>query len=135
MKTEYFKVGQTAYCAIYGEMEVIEIKNNEAWDIICKQKNGNYQSSYTFDGRHHRNSEIVLSQTPINPIVNKPLFQRCPAYFKTVHGNWIYSILIDIDEVGNGKSEAGFWSSTWQYETPDLIYKTEEHEDPFGVFI
>lgn len=122
MEEKYFEVGQTVYCAIYGEMKVVKIETCADFQIICKQKNGTRENSYTFDGRHREDSEIVLSQTPIQPIVNKPLFKPSPAYFYHDGSNmWFYDTLLQIDVNGCGKAkENDYWYDRWQYEAPIL---------------
>lgn len=117
---KYFEVGQKVYCAIFGEMEVIEI-NDVVRCRYIKRKGCKSSESYTLDGRYYADAEIVLSQTPINPIVNVPIFEERPAYFwSNDYKVWLYDVLVCVSG-GLGKHKtSGYWYSKWQYEAPTL---------------
>lgn len=73
----YFKVGQTVYCALFGEGVVVEIGKEETvtYPITVSFKD-NVIRSYTLNGKFTLDLPITLSQKPIQqivPITNVPL--------------------------------------------------------------
>ncbi len=70
----YFVKDQIVYEKDLGEGVVVNDKYSKDHPIAVKFKNTSTFICYTFDGRSGSNREIVLSQTPIPPIVNKPIY-------------------------------------------------------------
>lgn len=70
MKEIYFQKDQIVYHQIYGQGVVEDILVGDC-PILVKFKDNSY--SFTHDGRWLPWQPISLSQTPIEPIVNKPL--------------------------------------------------------------
>ena len=67
----YFKEGQTVYTHRYGKGVVEKILHGASYCVIVLFES--FRSQYTFDGREAAGDEITLSQTPLEPIVNKPI--------------------------------------------------------------
>lgn len=70
---EYFEVGQTVYCALFGKGIVISTNYSQLYPIQVKFNQGDLTRSFTFDGRLGATTNITLSQNHIPEIVNKPL--------------------------------------------------------------
>jgi hypothetical protein len=77
MEKKYFKVGMPVWCAIFGEGIVIKIKYSENYAIEVERKNGGL-CKYTKDGKYFDDniSNVVLSTTPLAPIINEPIDDR-----------------------------------------------------------
>lgn len=77
MEKKYFKVGQKVWCAIYGEGVVKNIKYTENYPIEVELKYGKF-CLYTEDGKYfeNNNTNVVLSTTPLPPIINEPIEDR-----------------------------------------------------------
>ena len=72
IKMKYFKLNQTVYHPTYGEGKVIST-NHGFMDCPILVQFKNTSVSFTEEGRDYLSKLIVLSQTPIPEIVNKPL--------------------------------------------------------------
>jgi len=77
MEKKYFKFGMTVWCAIHGEGVIIDINYTENYAIEVEFKNGQIYL-YTEDGKYYDDnvSNVVLSTTPLPPIVNEPIDDR-----------------------------------------------------------
>ena len=91
---KYFKLNQTVYHPVYGEGEVISI-NHDFMDCRILVKFKKSTISFREDGSDYHTKAIVLSQTPIPEIVNKPLEDTyIPFTFEDrelLRGKWIRS--------------------------------------------
>lgn len=75
MNSQYFEVGKTYHCAIYGEVTILEIKESFFGDTfpITALTKTNSTEYYTLDGRYYKDGRVVLSQNPIPEIINVPV--------------------------------------------------------------
>lgn len=106
---KYFKVGQTVYHQSYGDGEVVSITNTKDFPIMVKFLTKS--ASFTEDGRELFNQPISLSQTPIPPIVNKPLTDE---YVPFTFENLLIGTIVKNKSTGSyylitSQSEGGLW--------------------------
>jgi len=106
---KYFKVGQTVYHRSYGEGKVIKIQDNDEYPIIVNFNEE--QTSFTFDGREVLEHQITLSQTPMPPILNKPLTDE---YMPFAFENMLIGTIVKSKSTGayyliTCQSENGVW--------------------------
>lgn len=69
---KYFEVGMPVWCAIYGEGVVTRINNILLQVTFTCNVQGDLVKNYTPDGRLFSTTDIIVSQSPIAPIVNTP---------------------------------------------------------------
>lgn len=77
---KYFKVNQDVYHASYGEGIVVSDNYNKDYPILVQFQEG--RNYFMEDGRQYEDDVIVLSQTPIIKIMNKPLEEYVPFTFE-----------------------------------------------------
>ena len=130
---KYFKVGQTVYCAFYGEGVVKSINPDKRYPLEVQFFGENQY--YTLDGRVYSNAEITLSQNPIPRIVNVPLveeeeFKKGDIVFvrDTMDSDWKVSFFVRHEPQKNGyqygvSGELNGLLTYWMYCTKKNPYQ------------
>lgn len=72
---EYFRKGNTVFCALFGEgvVEDVNEKEDDMFPITVYFESLKDSKLYTKKGKWFTFSNVTLSQKPIQPIINEPL--------------------------------------------------------------
>ena len=100
MENTYFKLGQTVYCALFGEGKIVKISNDDCYPLNIRFLSKDSDIKYTIDGRWLTSSLVTLSQNPIEPIINIPIIEFKKGDLVLVSDNqknWYIRFFIEID--------------------------------------
>lgn len=133
---EYFEVGQTVYCALFGKGIVISTNYSQLYPIQVKFDKGGLLKSYSFDGRFDVARNIILSQNYIPEIVNKPLckFKKGDVVLVRSNNDMFWKITAFLEKTDNGwyvgaitgkESDSILWRQCIPYNN-NIIEKQKE---------